>query len=443
MMSKLAPSGETWTYVHVEVDDHPAPILAGKLVLDSEKGECIFQYAGSYCMNPTSPALDPINIPKIKGSKFRWPITRSHSGVPDSITDSGATDGFSKRAVRAMQFALHPESLPKTDIDYLLLSSTEGVGNVFCSQERQLKSRVPLTRRPFGNTEEIMETALLIDEGEEINEAQAIFFKDGSGAGGERPKTQLTEEGRTYIAKFPRSSDSFNNTLSEYLCMNMARDAGIETANTKLVSTVMGDVLLVERFDICGEQKRKHLISAKSLTNIYSIDNLSVELFSYASIVRMAEQIKSGSNQESKVSREVYRRMLFNVCCGNTDDHMRNHAFIDGEISPAFDINSSDRHGGHSISISENLGTFPTLESLSLAAKEMGIDENDALEIAADVLAATEGWEEKYRKAGMSAKDITVLSGCFQQRSKVKALYDQLSTQEKKRARSAGLNVST
>ena len=48
--------------------------------------------------------------------------------------------------------------------------------------------------------------------------------------------------------------------------------------------------------------------------------------------------------------RELYARMVFNILCGNTDDHARNHAaFWDGKmltLTPAYDICPQNRAGG-------------------------------------------------------------------------------------------------
>jgi HipA-like C-terminal domain len=48
--------------------------------------------------------------------------------------------------------------------------------------------------------------------------------------------------------------------------------------------------------------------------------------------------------------RELFSRMLFNILCGNTDDHARNHAaFCNGKqlsLTPAYDICPQNRTGG-------------------------------------------------------------------------------------------------
>lgn len=43
--------------------------------------------------------------------------------------------------------------------------------------------------------------------------------------------------------------------------------------------------------------------------------------------------------------KELYRRVAFNICIGNTEDYFRNHVFLliakGWILSPAYDMNSS------------------------------------------------------------------------------------------------------
>ena len=435
----LSPSGETWCYVHAELPGRDSPVLVGKLLKDDDRKATYFQYARSYIEDPEAPPIDPINAPKIQGAKYSWPITREHSGIPGCISDAGAVDDFSKRAQLIMQHALAPDRPPITDIDYLILASSEGVGNLFFSQQRTLKERPKLVTRPFENAEDIMEVALDIDEGKDITPEKAIFFKEGSGTGGSRPKTQIREGNKVYIAKFPRPNDPFNDTVAEYVSLKMARKAGIDTANAKLLSTVKGDVLLVERFDIDEAGHRKQLISAHSLSNIYSLRESNHENSSYPAIVRLAEQVKPGCNKDKIISKKMFRRLMFNVCIGNTDDHMRNHAFLNGELSPCYDVNSNLRVGSHSIAISQ-FGTSVTQDNLELSAKEMGLDAHEAQEVLKDVLDATENWQDEMRSAGMLDRDINQLKHCYSQREKVQRYLDTLTSAEKQRERYKGIS---
>jgi len=62
----------------------------------------------------------------------------------------------------------------------------------------------------------------------------------------------------------------------------------------------------------------------------------------YASYENLATIIRHRFTEPKETLRELYSRIVFNVLCGNTDDHARNHAaFWDGTrpaLTPAYDI---------------------------------------------------------------------------------------------------------
>jgi serine/threonine-protein kinase HipA len=69
----------------------------------------------------------------------------------------------------------------------------------------------------------------------------------------------------------------------------------------------------------------------------------------YASYEIFAEIIRHKFAAPSATLRELFSRLVFNILCGNTDDHARNHAaFWDGSkltLTPAYDICPQGRAG--------------------------------------------------------------------------------------------------
>ena len=69
----------------------------------------------------------------------------------------------------------------------------------------------------------------------------------------------------------------------------------------------------------------------------------------YASYEQLAQQIRARFAHPKTTLRELFCRIVFNILCGNTDDHARNHAaFWDGHqlsLTPAFDICPQSRSG--------------------------------------------------------------------------------------------------
>lgn len=54
----------------------------------------------------------------------------------------------------------------------------------------------------------------------------------------------------------------------------------------------------------------------------------------------------AGVTDTDKMLKELYRRVAFNICIGNHDDHFRNHGFILGkkgwQLSPAYVLNPTN-----------------------------------------------------------------------------------------------------
>jgi serine/threonine-protein kinase HipA len=69
----------------------------------------------------------------------------------------------------------------------------------------------------------------------------------------------------------------------------------------------------------------------------------------YASYEDLAEIIRHRFKSPKATLHELFGRLVFNVLCGNTDDHARNHAgFWDGKnlsLTPAYNICPQNRSG--------------------------------------------------------------------------------------------------
>jgi serine/threonine-protein kinase HipA len=93
-------------------------------------------------------------------------------------------------------------------------------------------------------------------------------------------------------------------------------------------------VRLSRRFDRAGDE-RVHFASALTLLGLAPGDR--------ASYPELAEILQREGARPKQDSEQLYRRMVFNICIANTDDHLRNHGFLreDGGwvLSPAYDLN--------------------------------------------------------------------------------------------------------
>lgn len=166
--------------------------------------------------------------------------------------------------------------------------------------------------------------------------AARLLLSSGTEMGGARPKVVMRlPNGALAVAKFPHPDDRWDVELWEAITAQLARDAGIITAETDVRQ--LGperSVLLARRFDRGSEGQRLGYWSARTLMMPVGDDPLSYTVFAE----RLTEVVGSPRPQ----LHQLFRRIAFTLLVNNVDDHLRNHALIhDGQwrLSPAFDVN--------------------------------------------------------------------------------------------------------
>ena len=162
-----------------------------------------------------------------------------------------------------------------------------------------------------------------------------------SSLGGARPKASVIDENKIlHIAKFPSRKDDYDTGLWEHFSHLLAKKAGIHAAETRVIFTNdKYHTLLSRRFDRKEDGKRVHFASAMTLLGLNDGDNANTG-HGYLDIVDFI--LQNCTNVEDNL-QELYRRVAFNICIGNTDDHFRNHGFLltsqGWTLAPAYDMN--------------------------------------------------------------------------------------------------------
>ncbi|MFK5952647.1 MAG: HipA domain-containing protein [Desulfobacterium sp.] len=159
-------------------------------------------------------------------------------------------------------------------------------------------------------------------------------------------RSLVQNHGKKYVAKFSSSTDLYSVVKAEFIAMRLAELAGLNVAPVKLAKAANRDVLLIERFDRVAKGDkwtRKAMVSA--LTQ-FGLGDMMVR---YASYETLSEIIRHRFTSPRHTLKELFSRLAFNILCGNTDDHARNHAaFWDGKaltLTPAYDICPQGRTG--------------------------------------------------------------------------------------------------
>lgn len=236
------------------------------------------------------------------------------------------------------------------------------------------------------------------------------FLTAASAVGGARPKACVKDGEDLYIAKFPSISDDIDKGKWEHFAHRMAAVCGIDVAETRIMESTNDSILLSKRFDRNGE-KRIHMASSMSLLG-YDDGTDGSSGKGYCDIV---EFIVGHCADAEKNLEELYRRVAFNICIGNCDDHFRNHSFLLTEkgwtLSPAYDLNPSlDRH--HAILINSDTDESD-LDILVDSSDEYMIDKNTARGIVSDVVWEMKYWEKIARDCGLSRSEMNYFRDRF------------------------------
>ena len=241
----------------------------------------------------------------------------------------------------------------------------------------------------------------------------AQLIQPGTSLGGARPKAGvLDDSGNLCIAKFPSRKDDYDTGLWEHFSHLLARKAGIYAAQTKVLGGLgKYHTLLSKRFDRTDEGKRIHFASSMSLIGLRDGDNAQGG-YGYLNIV---DFILQSCCDVEKNLQELYRRVAFNICIGNSHDHFRNHGFLltprGWTLSPAYDMNPTlNEYQSLLINESSNKADIRTLlESCESYMIKKEVAEN----IIRQVQAAVAGWENLAVLLQIPAREVTMFKDRF------------------------------
>lgn len=401
---------EKEAFVWIWLPGETEPVVAGRLEADNKN--IMFNYGKSYLerIGDSKPAI-AIYEPELPLSAGLLPLPEGLT-IPSCIRDA-APDAWGRRVIINKKSGHKGAGTDTADLDeltYLLESGSDRIGALDFQQ-----SPTEYVPRTVNNVsmEELIESAEKVEKGVPLTAEldQALFH--GSSIGGARPKALIEDHGKKYVAKFSSSTDLYSVVKAEFIAMRLAELAGLNVAPAKLKKAANKDVLLIERFD--REQKgdkwtRKAMVSALTL---FQLDDMMAR---YASYETLSEIIRYRFTTPKATLKELFHRLVFNILCGNTDDHARNHAaFWDGKMltmTPAYDICPQGRTGNiasQAMLISGN-NNLSQLRTCLEAAHNFLLSEKEAHDIFDALTTAIEqNWDAVCAKAQLSEVDKKLL----------------------------------
>lgn len=236
----------------------------------------------------------------------------------------------------------------------------------------------------------------------------------GTSLGGARPKAGvLNEEGELCVAKFPSRNDEYDIGLWEHLSHLLAKEAGVEAAETRAITA--GEkyhTLLSKRFDRTTDGRRRHFASAMTLLGL--TDGCNAQTGNgYLDIVDFI--LQHCCNVEANL-RQLYRRVAFSIAIGNSDDHFRNHGFLltpkGWTLAPAYDLNPTfNDHQSLLINATTNRSD---LQLLLASSEEYMISKEEATRIIEEVKDGVSQWRSMATRLGIAKREMDLFAQVFE-----------------------------
>src|SRR5579863_9338750 len=303
-------------FVWVWLPGETEPVVAGLLSLSGDR--LLFNYGRSYLARNNAISLYEPELPLRSGV---LPLPTGLK-MPNSIRDA-APDAWGRRVIINRKFGKKAKDVDPGTVDelsYLLESGSDRIGALdFQSSADKYQAR----EAAAATLGQLQRATADVEKGIPLTSELESALLHGSSVGGARPKSMITAHNKKFIAKFSSQNDLYNVVKAEFVAMRLAEKAGITASPVRLERAAGKDVLLIERFDrekAAGGWQRRAMVSALTLLQL---DELMAR---YASYEDLATIIRHRFVAPKETLRELYARMVFNILCGNTDDHARNHA---------------------------------------------------------------------------------------------------------------------
>jgi serine/threonine-protein kinase HipA len=397
---------ENLVFVGVHLDASGRAMPAGAITFaDDGSGRAWFEYNPAYrtlVRGGGAFALDPANLP-VLDRVFELPGA-DHPGV----FGDGAPDHWGLLVLRRLLGVAAVSPLER-----LVRSGEDRIG-ALAFRHRTIRPERPVPPTPailekYGRfIRSMCDGSAPLLEGDGSDQDMRAAALAGSSAGGARPKCTFRDaDGVFWLAKFSRPDDPVSVPAIEHAGMALAVRAGIRTARTVLHRPGGGTpVVLVERFDRTADGRRIPFISMQSVLRRASMCD--------GGYPEMAETLRKLSCRPEADAREMFVRMVYNAVCGNTDDHLKNHAMVlttDGwRLSPAYDITPQAMPDAMQSIVVGDHGAAPTIDNLLSGHALFRLSLADARAALSAVLGVAAGWKDAFRAEGVTDGDIDTLA---------------------------------
>jgi len=384
--------------------DPATPRYVGQLrLVDAGKGVSL-QYGADWLASgfPLSEDLLLVGIEQLP----RW------KGMAVGAVDDARPDRWGERVI---QYIDKPARL--SIMEYLFYAGDDRFGALGVSTSADAykpRIRSPLPR--LEQAQRLSEIVHKVSAKEPVNDIERKMLAAGGSFGGAKPKALIEIAGEQWIIKF-FNNEPIDVPLIEHASMTLAKLAGINVAETRVVPLVGEHALAVRRYDRNGVM-RIHCISAGTALRAETVAGQE-PAFGYPSLAQLLRRAGAAEDGRNLLDmQELFRRMVFNILIDNTDDHEKNHALMvlaptrQGKyrLAPAYDVLTTNSGQGYQEFI---VGTDQRNSTLSNAMSQCELFGYTRAQAAAEVLRVikvVDGWRQHFAACGVTDADIESLA---------------------------------
>jgi serine/threonine-protein kinase HipA len=396
--------------------------LMGTLTADQVRGREVFSFSYSKEWLEKGPALvlDP-DLGLYSGPQYSRDDKPNFGLFLDSSPDRWGRVLMERReALIAGQEGRKPRTLMESD--YLMgVSDRYRMGGLRFKLTEDgpfLDNNDAMAVPPMTSLRTLEEASLQLENENAVDSPQFarwlnLLMSPGSSLGGARPKASVVDPGgQLWIAKFPSRKDDRDVGAWEMVVNELALRSGLQVAEGKARRfTQDRHTFLTKRFDRRSDG-RIHFASAMTLLGY----NDGADAMAGVSYLHIAEFImRHGATPDADLE-ELWRRIVFNICVSNSDDHLRNHGFLltpkGWVLSPAFDINPIPSSTGLSLNISEHSNALD-LDLARAVAEKFRVNDKKRELIIDKITKAVGRWREVAMRLGISRSEMERIRNAF------------------------------
>lgn len=384
-------------------------VQAGILNIDENKNLSQFNYLNSYIDN---------NYPPLNPSTLNWRINNQTSFITTMNDNKHMLDRTFWEMLPSQNdwgnqvlIARFPEYTYMNNAQKLYFLGDHVVGGLKAQIDKDIEE---YNINNISYLDKVREESLQFYQQQLETIKYVGALKSLTSYGGVRPKCMYEENGEFWIVKFNLPDDPYDMAIAEQIAMDMSKDVGLKTADSKLVKLPSGEnAFFSKRFDREKEQ-RFHSLSLFSLVpGNESLKKVNQQGISGNPASFVQALIKRYSDFENMDTLHIVTKMLLDIGVNNTDNHLKNLRIIlnknyKWELAPMYDITFNPLNQNHvynpgNLALNELFLENPKL--IQSMSKELNISTDIIEEQILKVKKVLYNWESYCDKYSMTDDD--------------------------------------